>query len=350
MGRFTRMLVLAGLTVGGLTLNGACLFVQAEDEPPVEQRSPSLECDTDDQCSHLDDGDACYGPAFCDITTAGEVSRCDRQFLQDDDTCQCESGSACSQVTGFEQHPCNVLTCEDHLCGEEISPAGEADAIRQVPGDCAVVMCDGALVEGEVVDDVEDLPDDANLCTVDTCSDLGPRNDAIEHGELCVDNSGHCYNGTCFKGCVPMDLMTCGDEGPSEPENNDGTTAIRLPENSETCGMLDGDDFDWYEMNLIDEDFVTDIFELTINSSARDLEVCVFMDCHGTTNALGLCSTKLNGPHNSIGCCFRGDPAAIRPVWDIDCADQTDDGGTMYIAVSAPGGDDCETYSLSAHY
>ena len=116
------------------------------------------------------------------------------------------------------------------------------------------------------------------------------------------------------------------------------------------CGMLDGDDYDWYEMNLIDEDFVTDIFELTIHSSARTLEVCTFMDCHGTTNALGACSNKISGPHNSIGCCWQGDPAAIRPSWDIDCAGQSDDGGTMYIAVRAPEGGTCETYTLSAHY
>ncbi|MDI1451099.1 hypothetical protein [Polyangium sp. 6x1] len=76
--------------------------------------------------------------------------------------------------------------------GTACQPADETDASS---GDCVKIACvDGAL--REVADD-DDVPDDGNGCTTDTCENALPKHENKAAGEACgmgstCDGSGHC--------------------------------------------------------------------------------------------------------------------------------------------------------------
>ncbi len=325
---------------GFVLMSSACLFGDDDDRAPSH---PSRECEDATQCGHLNDGDACYGSAYCEPNTF----TCRRDFLQDDDRCQCHSWLNC-RTFGLEPLGCNEITCEDHQCGEVIVPEGPSPDERL--GDCVELACDGENKEPIITVNLEDIHDDKNGCTVDTCTEDGPENDAVDDGTICEDGDGVCYAGACYPGCVPNDPESCGDEGPSEPANNDAFAATTVGEHTESCGMLDGDDVDWFEMYVVDEDFETDILGFEVRSSAATIELCVYVLCDNGGFPGGGCGNKQAGPLGSRGCCWTGPPSSLEPTWDLDCADTSDDSGTVFYSVRAPGGGACETYRVSGHY
>jgi hypothetical protein len=246
---------------------------------------------------------------------------------------------------------CNIITCLDHQCGEQIMPAGPSS--EQPEGDCQNVMCDGTSPIGMPEPDMSDIDDDNNECTVDSCTADGPLNEPVAEGEVCLDGSGICYAAQCYAGCVPANPEMCGGEGPSEPTNNLGGSASEYGEASDVCGMLDADDIDWYQMYVEDEEFVEDILGFAVHSSAPTVEICAYMLCHNYANGgypEGGCANKQPGPEGAVGCCWQGAPGSLAPTWDIDCSDTVDDEGTVFFSVKALGGDTCDTYVVSGHY
>jgi hypothetical protein len=341
-----RLVVFAASGLSLSILGSACLFRDSDRE----SYEPELECTVDADCSHLDDGDNCYAPPRC------ESNRCQRLFLQDDTDCQCTFGPHC-EALGYEQHACNVVTCDaNHQCGEAIAPEGPAPPSEQDQGDCATRVCDGISLEGVSQSDPSDLPDDYDSCTVDLCTEDGPENAVVADGDYCSGgDSGRCYAGQCYAGCATDDDEVCGDEGADEPKNDDGVTATDYPEGLDVCGMLDGDDIDWLEMHLVDDDFVTDILHVEVHASAPAIEICAYALCNNFTDPNGgypdgACAEKLPGPFGSLGCCWQGAPESLSPSWDLDCSGTSDDGGTMFFSLRAPGGDACETFVFSARY
>lgn len=336
---FLRLMGALSWGLGAATLGAACFFGDDDDH---ERRIEERECEDDSQCAHLNGPDACYGAAYCD-----ERFTCQRDFLQDDDACQCDFWVHCLAL-GYEEIGCNEITCEAHQCGEVVVPAGPSPDERA--GDCVDLTCDG--VEKELVSlvNLDDVDDDGNSCTVDTCTEDGPAHAPLADGDICQDGSGICYGASCYPGCVPENPEACGDEGPSEPANDDAFAASSVSENTESCGMLDGDDVDWYEMYIVDEEFETDILGLSVVSSAPTIEICAFVLCDDGGFPGGGCGNKQAGPLGSEGCCWTGAPSSLAPTWDLDCSDTSDDSGTVFYSVRAPSGGDCETYRVSAHY
>ncbi len=328
-------------------LASACLYDGGDHSDPYE---PAVECTVDADCAHLDDGDSCYDTPRCG------GSSCYRPFLQDDTDCQCDWSLHC-EALGYEQRACNVLTCDaNHQCGEEIAPEGPASATEQDRGDCTTLVCDGTSPDGISEADPSDLPEDDDVCTVDLCTEDGAENASVPDGDYCTDGlPGRCYGGGCYLGCIADDDDACGDEGPGEPQNDDGASATHYQAGAQTCGMLDGDDIDWFKMTLVDEDFETDIIRFEVHASSPTLEVCAYVLCNNFNDPNGGypgggCDNKIAGPFGSLGCCWQGAPESLSPTWDLDCTGTTDDAGSMFFSLRAPDGDSCETYVMAALY
>jgi hypothetical protein len=341
--------LLACLGFGLVATTGACFFGGNDDDdrlPPPDVP----ECTQDGDCADLDDGDVCFAAPVC------RERSCRRDFLQDAEGCQCQSPWDCRDL-GMEELGCNVVMCAGltHQCSEEIAPAGPAP--EQDVGGCSELRCDGESRIGFETVDVDDIDDDGNPCTVDSCSEAGPLHEPFADGEPCADTSGLCYSGVCaiLPGCQPANPEACGGEGPSEPANDTGTGASQYSEYAQVCGMLDEDDVDWFKLYLVDEDFEENIIGFDFHGSAPTLEVCAYVRCNNAGAPDGGypdggCDTKLDGPDGSLGCCWQGAPESLEPTWNLNCTGTEDDGGTLWFSVRAIGGDACDTYTLSAHY
>lgn len=104
-----------------------------------------------------------------------------------------------------EDTPCAQRACEAGKCGTTFTPAGPlAD---QMPGDCLERRCDGAGRE-LTVSAPEDVADDGNECTADTCTESGPMHTPIATGTPC--SAGLCQNSACVQ-YIPVRCQTQDD-------------------------------------------------------------------------------------------------------------------------------------------
>lgn len=319
------------------------------------------ECTTDPECSHLDTDDDVCTVADC------QYGMCAQREVRDNGACQCWQDSDCVAAS-----PCAAMACVDHQCVEEI--LAEGSAADQEPGDCGELYCDGESAKPTVIPDPNDvpdqfagdcealscdpaapeivsgvdpadLPDDDNECTADTCGENGPEHTAVDNGTTC-GGDGFCFRSTCMA-CAPSDPSACGSEGPNEPEND--TTPTPYGRYGNACGMLDGSDEDWYTFYADDRSFVYDVLDIAFWSTASTLEVCAYVSCHNGGTPSGGCSNKIAGPNGSQGCCWSG-ADTLAPSWDLDCLGTSEDSGTVYIQVTAPGASACEVYAMTANY
>jgi len=102
----------------------------------------------------------------------------------------CDGMTTCYACNAPDQCPtpptCMTNTCNAHVCGQVPTPANTPIA-SQTPKDCKIVVCDGS--GGTVVNtDTGDLPDDNNLCTVDSCNGSTPVNTPVAPGTSCGSN------------------------------------------------------------------------------------------------------------------------------------------------------------------
>jgi plastocyanin len=119
---------------------------------------------------------------------------------------------------------CHIFECDAGDCKESFAAPGTKTG-AQAFGDCKANVCDGA---GAIVSENDDLDvfADQNDCTIDTCVDGTPANDATPIGAVCASNGGKlcdgakscveclmggdCVSGVCSAGntCAPAE---CGD-------------------------------------------------------------------------------------------------------------------------------------------
>ena len=140
---------------------------------------------------------------------------------------ECSTPSQCDGTDTL----CMTRTCDAGVCGVEFAPAGPAT--EQVDGDCLAVSCDGQGTLSTDPDD-NDVLDDMNPCTDDTCDNGSPTNAPSASGMACTDagngalcdgngacveclSGAECTDGICTTNvCVPG---TCSDivmnEGPA---------------------------------------------------------------------------------------------------------------------------------------
>ncbi len=99
---------------------------------------------------------------------------------------------------------CYEAVCQGGACTEQLLPVG-SPAPSQVYGDCRTRACDG---QGTIIakDDLFDIFDDANTCTIDYCAQGVTVHDPSGSGDAC--STGFCDD---FGACVPCYLsMNCG--------------------------------------------------------------------------------------------------------------------------------------------
>lgn len=151
--------------------------------------------------------------------------------------------SSCLQIldagydyTGYQNEaiPCNEdANCDDNdsctlnVCGENKVcefkiVAGVAP--EQVPGDCKRSICTETGERSDEVDD-DDLPNDLESCTTDTCSNGNPMHTALPDGIGCSVGvaAGLCNGGLCVVECGPM-LPSCNDGNPCTEDSCNANT------------------------------------------------------------------------------------------------------------------------------
>jgi len=119
---------------------------------------------------------------------------------------------------------CQTRTCSSGVCGFEYAPSGTS-TMAQTPGDCLTSVCDGmgATTSENAADDIFD---DQNPCTVDTCDAGKPSNAPVVAGEACsdggpgklCDGAGQCVECLGASDCASQVCMmsqcvapTCAD-------------------------------------------------------------------------------------------------------------------------------------------
>jgi len=164
----------------------------------------------------------------------------------------CEAPSDCEGT----DNECGTRTCENNLCG--VDAAGVDTVVTvQVPDDCLRNICDGSgSITTEANDD--DIEDDNQDCTVDTCESGAPSHTPKGLGVACTGTGpakvcnavGVCVECVDGSGC-PSNLCTdtftcaaatCTDtvESPGETDIDCGGLSCPGCENGEGC-LVDGD-------------------------------------------------------------------------------------------------------------
>ncbi len=331
-------------TVASLVLAG-CLFPQStlgtgEDDSSrsgSSSTSSAPQCDDDADCAHFDtDQDVCTR-AVC------RYGRCDQDLLRGTPECQCHADEECS----YFEKACSFGTCEAHKCLEHLVPAGPAP--EQEAGDCLASTCDGTTAVASERYEASDVPDDQNECTTEVCEEgVGLKRTVLADGTSCA-GGGVCFKGECMT-CAPQNTQSCGGEGDAEPQNDTSAGPASMPQWKPFCAFSSATDVDWYTFYANDADFSYDLLRFEFWSTAPTIEVCAYVKCVNGATPGGGCSTKLAGPGGSLGCCWSGAPASVKPSWDLDCPGTGEDSGTVYVSVRTPSSDACETYAMYGGY
>lgn len=317
------------------------------------------ECDFDGDCPAT--GDPCtVSKCFAGVCSAQEQPRTA--------ACECITNDDCNRAndTACQKTRCNV----DHVCVEELAPAGPA--LDQTPHDCASLVCDGQhALPTEVPDDLDAPPDEAGDCSAFACAggtvttvadeaDVPPDppcgkascNGAVatyvtEADGTACGSGGLCFLGSCLTGCTPSAPTACGAEGPNEPANDSAATASSFDD--PLCGFLDATDDDWFTFYAQDRDFRTNILRFAAWSSAPTIELCAYVKCTDGTAPDGGCSDKVAGPDGSSGCCWTGASEGFVQYWDLDCG-TVEDSGDVFVSVRSTAADTCDTYAVTMSY
>jgi len=130
---------------------------------------------------------------------AGTACNNDMGVCNDAGTCvECITADDCDALP--EDDDCQTRTCTDGVCGQDFDPQGTVvNESLQTVGDCEVVVCNGAGGTEQDVDD-DDLPNDSNDCTTDTCTLGDPVFTPVTAGTACT--GGVCNDAAACVGCL----------------------------------------------------------------------------------------------------------------------------------------------------
>lgn len=182
----------------------------------------------------------------------------------------CKTAADCPD-TGNE---CTVPECVNNVCTVAIVQKSTPTA-TQIEGDCKQAQCDG---NGGVVqvDDDDDIPDDENSCTHDTCHEGSPKHTPKALGESCkngwvCDGAGKCVACNTADDCDGEDtfcaIRTCNSNACGIAHRVTGTP---LPESEQTEG-----DCAKYVCN--DEGKTAKVFDVT--DAEDDGNECTIGEC-----------------------------------------------------------------------
>ncbi len=176
-----------------------CTVADACSQGACKGFAVACDCTNDLDCLPLEDGDACNGTLFCDLS---EVPY------------KCKVATAtvvvCPELEGAE------AVCAKSVCLPEIGkcgtiPANEGESCEDGSVCTAWDTCaDGTCVPGKLI-----VCDDANVCTVDACdAELGCTHAAADGGPC--DDLNECTTGdVCAEGkCQGAGSTECDDLNP----------------------------------------------------------------------------------------------------------------------------------------
>jgi hypothetical protein len=147
---------------------------------------------------------------------------------------QCNSPSQCGVDT-----ECLKVTCIAGVCGTQPTPVNTPLA-QQTPGDCHVVVCDGAgkVAPQPIFDDTDPLNDN-NACTADVCTNGVSSSTPLPPGSAC--GNGQACNAAVQCGCSNDAQCTspdiCGGGNPGTPFTC-GCTRKDCAAVGKTCGII----------------------------------------------------------------------------------------------------------------
>jgi hypothetical protein len=171
-------------------------------------------------------------------TTAGTTCNDDMDICDGAGSCaECLVAEDCTDLPANDD--CQVRTCTAGVCGQDFIAQG-TEVTLQDAGDCELTVCNGAGETEQVADD-DDLPNDNNDCTTDTCNLGDPEFTPVVEGTTCT--GGVCDDAAECVGCLePADCgadtfcltRTCSKDNVCGVINTDAGTP--LPAADQTAG------------------------------------------------------------------------------------------------------------------
>lgn len=129
---------------------------------------------------------------------------------------QCNSPDDCTSLP--KDDACQTRTCNKGKCGQTFANNFTMIPGKQKTGDCQKVVCDGQGGQ-ETLNDPNDIPDDFNDCTTDSCEGNMPAHDPQPDGTFC-GFALKCMGGKC-EGCkTKMDCIGFDNDCKSHTCNN----------------------------------------------------------------------------------------------------------------------------------
>lgn len=281
----------------------------------------------------------------------------------------------CQGPAECQAPPCQAPTCEAGVCGT--MNLAEGTPVDDLAGDCRATVCDGGggtkeiptddppgqvagdcklagCLQGQVefVPADDDLPNDDNDCTVDSCSAGQPVFTAKPMHSLCGPmGANFCHSDASCQACKEV-TDACEDHGPEPHETQPSSYSLGEitdadAQGSYACGTVVGpDDVDWYTFTGVDAflNMVDPSRTLVAESDAARL--CVYLQCDNgaTTVSCGANDTADTAPGGQKGCCGHG---TVSP--GLNCAG-LDDSAKVWIRVDNPDGLACVPYRLDYHF
>jgi hypothetical protein len=158
----------------------------------------------------------------CVAILDGEHPYTDREPDKPDVT----KGGPCADDSNCQDRlPCAPGVCapEEKVCLYTLLDEVDAPDSAQVPSDCKKIVC--AAGKSLTLDDVLDVINDNNSCTMDSCGGGAPSNEVLQDGTTCDVGikAGICTAGKCDVGCTAT--ADCDDQNPcSEDICNTGVS------------------------------------------------------------------------------------------------------------------------------
>jgi hypothetical protein len=204
------------LSVAVLLVVGGLIPLACSGEPYNEACGSAEGCGTSSQVTDPTLPDCSMGLCKCldpeqVVCCPFGMHSCSADLIECRSKADCDAeGSSCESDADCPGPPdprCGEGRCKEGACELDIRTAESIP--NQYPGDCKVTRCsaEGAL---EVVADPNDMPDDGNPCTFDTCEGDEPKNLALPDANPCPgDTAKVCWAGTCRACSEPLNFEKC---------------------------------------------------------------------------------------------------------------------------------------------
>ncbi len=304
------------------------------------------------------DLDVCYTPT-CSSGMPGQLPKPQGTVVNDPlkGDCQksvCDGAGNESSIADNSDKPNDANVCTNDTCMAGVPtyvPIAAGTLVDNgTPGDCTSAQCDG-MGNMVMAPNNSDAPTDDAVCTIDTCNAGTPVHTPKPTGTSCGSNNAVCHpDGRCDS--CPDPGLNCPDNGFGEPNesqataNNLGTISDADNAGQSFCAVLSGtNDVDWFTYKGSDQLFSeVDPFQSISNGTKG--RFCAFYKCSSGSTTL-MClgnSTPETAPDGQSGCCSTN-PFSV----SLECGSVNDD-AQVWFRIDNPDVEACVPYQVTFHY